>query len=172
MSFLSFDIAHLSIVTITGFGIGLVIVVALVIWVAVLHKRLRNLLGDNAQSIEEGIKHINTRLAEAERFQKESTEYLRAIELRVRRSLQTSDTVRFNPFKGTGAGGNQSFATAFVNENGDGVVISSLYSRERVSVFSKPVKEFKPVYELSEEEAGVVRQAEQALKQKLHSAIL
>lgn len=166
MSFPFIDTSHIAVITLTGFAVAVVAIIALVVWVAALQRRISRLLGGNAESIEEGLKHVQQRLDAAERFQKESTKYLRAIEVRVKRSLQTSDTVRFNPFKGTGAGGNQSFATAFVNENGDGVVLSSLYSRERVSVFSKPVKEFKPVYELSEEEAAVVRQAEAALKQK------
>lgn len=166
MSFPFFDTPHLVIVTLTGFGVFAVLVIALAVWVMTLQKRIRDMLGTNADNIESGLKQIQQRLDAAERFQKESTKYLRSIELRVRRSLQTSDTVRFNPFKGTGAGGNQSFATAFVNENGDGVVLSSLYSRERVSVFSKPVKEFKPVYELSEEETSILAQASATLKQK------
>ena len=68
-------------------------------------------------------------------------------------------TVRFNPFKGTGAGGNQSFATALLNENGDGVVLSSLYSRERVSVYAKPVQKFSSEYELSGEEKQAIKSA-------------
>lgn len=166
MSFLSLDTSHIAVITLTGFAVALVAFIALTAWIVVLQRRINRMLGGNAHTIEAGLEQIQKRLAEAEKFQRESTKYLRAIEVRVKRSLQTSDTVRFNPFKGTGAGGNQSFATAFVNENGDGVVLSSLYSRERVSVFSKPVKEFTPVYELSEEEASVVRQAEAALKQK------
>lgn len=166
MAFPFFDTPQLVIVTLTGFAVFAVLVIALGLWVMALQKRMRNMLGTNADTIEGSLKQIQQRLDAAERFQKESTKYLRAIELRVRRSLQTSDTVRFNPFKGTGAGGNQSFATAFVNENGDGVVLSSLYSRERVSVFSKPVKEFKPIYELSEEETAILKQASATLTQK------
>ncbi|NIT70429.1 DUF4446 family protein, partial [candidate division KSB1 bacterium] len=56
-------------------------------------------------------------------------------------------TVRFNPFKGTGGG--QSFAAAFLSEHGNGVVISTLYSRERVSVFAKPIQSFASEYELT-----------------------
>jgi hypothetical protein len=92
-------------------------------------------------------------------FQKESLAYFEEIEDRLSRSIQAVKTVRFNPFKGTGEGGNQSFSTAFINENGDGVVISSLYSRDRVSIFSKPIAEFQSEFELTEEERGVVDEA-------------
>lgn len=39
-----------------------------------------------------------------------------------------------------------------LNEDGDGVVISSLYSRERMSIFAKPIKNGKSEYELTDEE--------------------
>jgi len=78
------------------------------------------------------------------------------IEKRLRKSVQSVHTVRFNPFKGTGGGGNQSFATSFLNEEGDGVVLSSIYSRDRVSIFAKPVKKHSSEYELSEEEKEAV----------------
>jgi hypothetical protein len=35
-------------------------------------------------------------------------------------------------------------------------VISSLYSRDRVSVFSKPLKKFESNFELTEEEKEVI----------------
>jgi len=46
-----------------------------------------------------------------------------------------------------------------VNENGDGVVLSSLYSRERMSIFAKPVKNGKSEYELTTEEKEVLEKA-------------
>lgn len=90
--------------------------------------------------------------------------YLETVERRLRKSVQSVHTVRFNPFKGTGAGGNQSFATAFLNEHGDGVVISSLYSRDHVSVFSKPVKKHASEYEFSNEEKEALGGAKDGLK--------
>jgi len=46
-----------------------------------------------------------------------------------------------------------------LNEVGDGVVLSSLYSRERMSVFAKPVKAGKSEFELSDEEKEVLARA-------------
>src|SRR5262245_5340277 len=100
-----------------------------------LERRLRKLfLGSKAANLEthiadivQGVKMLSDRsekqaadLGElAERIQKEG----RGVKL-----------VRFNPF--TDVGGNHSFAVAIVNSDGDGVVFSSLYSRERMSVFA------------------------------------
>jgi hypothetical protein len=96
-------------------------------------------------------------------FQKDSIEYFKNVEARLNRSIQAVETIRFNPFKGTGEGGNQSFSTAFVNKNGSGVVISSLYSRDRVSIFSKPLEKFESQFELTEEEKDVVVSAKKNL---------
>lgn len=56
-------------------------------------------------------------------------------------------------------GSKQSFATALLNEHGDGVVISTLYSRERTSVFAKPIKKFDSEYELTPEETQALTEA-------------
>ena len=65
--------------------------------------------------------------------------------------------MRFNPFPDQGS--NQSFAIGMLNEEGDGVVFSSLYSRDRMSVFAKPIKNNKSEYELSDEERKVLDRA-------------
>ncbi len=102
-----------------------------------------------------------------EKFRAEMEAYLKNIEKRLRRSTQSSETIRFNAFRGDGingtTGGNQSFATAFLNEDGDGAVLSSLYSRERVSVFSKPISKFDSDTPLSEEERRAVSLAKTKL---------
>ena len=136
------------------------LVVILIGWVIRLEVKIKKLLiGKDAKSLEDSIINANANLEKMENFQKEASLYFKNIEKRLKRSLQTVETLRFNPFKGTGDGGNQSFSTAFLSENGDGVVISSLYSRDRVSVFSKPLNKFESNFELTEEEKEVVRKA-------------
>ena len=91
-------------------------------------------------------------------------EYLLSVEKRLKKSVQSVSTVRFNPFKGTGSGSNQSFSTTFLNEERDGVIISSLYSREHISVYSKPVVKGASEYELSDEEKESLEKAKAVLK--------
>ncbi len=66
-------------------------------------------------------------------------------------------TVRYNAF--ADVGGKQSFATALLSEDGNGVVISSMYSRERVNIYAKPITNFVSEYELSKEEVLALKEA-------------
>lgn len=148
-------------------GFVILIIVVLIFWIIALERRINRLLGGSGtKTIEESAKQQFARLSALEKFQIDTVRYLRTIEMRVRRSIQASETIRFNPFKGNGEGGNQSFATSFLSENGDGVVISSLYSRDRVSIFSKPVKGFKSTFELSEEESEALSKTSAEVKKR------
>ena len=125
-----------------------------------LEWRLNRLLSNNGVSnLEESIAYLKREAGKQSEFREEMEKYLRTVEERLRGSVRGVSTIRFNPFKGDGSGGNQSFATAFLNDRGDGVVFSSLYSRERVSVFAKPIKRFNSEHELSKEERDVIGKA-------------
>jgi len=66
--------------------------------------------------------------------------------------------IRFNPFEDTG--GDQSFAVAFLDGEGNGVVISSLHSRAGTRIYAKQVLAGKPkTHEFSKEEKEVVEKA-------------
>lgn len=140
-------------------------IVILVGWIIRLEIKMWRLLrGKNAKSLEDSIVSAHNNLDKLNEFQKESVSYFINIEKRLNRSIQAVETIRFNPFKGTGEGGSQSFSTSFLSENGDGVVISSLYSRDRVSVFSKPLIKFESNFELTDEEKEVVDGAKKNLE--------
>lgn len=118
------------------------------------------LIGSNAENLHDSLGTMDTSIRGLETFKDEIEKYLTTVESRLKKSVQGVHTVRFNPFAGsTGSGGNQSFATAFINEDGDGVVISSLYARDHVSIFAKPVVKGRSDYELSDEEAKAIKEA-------------
>lgn len=142
--------------------IGLIVILAIMI-IRLEYKMKRFLVSKSAQNIDDSLENIHSRAKELESFRRELEDYLKTVETRLRKSVQAVHTLRFNPFKGTGSGGNQSFATAFLNEEGNGVVISSMYSREHVSIFSKPIKKFVAEYELSEEEENATQEARKNL---------
>jgi hypothetical protein len=143
----------------------LIAIVLLVGLVYFLNKKLdRFLIGSSSGNLDESIKAINDSLSENKKFQDDMQEYLLTVEKRLKKSVQAVNTVRFNPFKGTGSGSNQSFSTTFLNEERNGVVISSLYSREHISVYSKPVSSGKSEYELSDEEKESLDNAMEMLK--------
>jgi hypothetical protein len=134
--------------------IGALAILLLIVVADIFHLRrsVKKLLLGKTGNIAEAIAAVGADVKDIQSFRKEMEAYLRALEMRTRRSAQAVETIRFNAFRDTGVGGNQSFATAILSENGDGVVISSLYSRERVSVFAKPIAKFASEIELSEEE--------------------
>ncbi|MBI2096163.1 MAG: DUF4446 family protein [Candidatus Taylorbacteria bacterium] len=129
-----------------------------------IERRLQRLLtGKKGENLDEIVETIGKELSASKKWREMLENYLETVEKRVRKSIRGVRTIRFNPFKGTGSGGNQSFATAFLNEEGEGVVVSSLYSRDRVSVFAKPLKPDGSEFELTDEEREAIKSAKETL---------
>jgi len=142
-----------------------IVCVILLVLVIIMHIKLKRfLVGIDSKHIGDSLTSVSSDLQDLQAFKKDLELYLTTVEKRLKKSVQSVHTVRFNPFKGNGGGGNQSFATAFLTEEGDGVVVSSLYSRENVSVYSKPVKGHASEYELSDEEREALEKAKENLK--------
>lgn len=68
--------------------------------------------------------------------------------------------VRFNPYEDTG--GDLSFALAISNNEGNGIVISSLHGRSNSRFYAKPLLNWTSAYALSTEEADAVSRAREA----------
>lgn len=137
-----------------------VLTIVLLILVILLRKKLNTfLLGKESLNLEDSLRHTKEALKHHENFEEEMRTYLLTVEKRLQKSVQHVETIRFNPFKGSGSGGNQSFATALLDESGSGIVLSSLYTRDRITIFSKPVKKFDSPVELTAEEKEVIAQA-------------
>ncbi len=135
-----------------AFGVAILL---LAVWVLLLELRLRRVFqGKKADDLENIMAQITKNIKEINISREETKTYLRTVEERLRNSLQGVGVVRFNPFENSGS--NQSFAIAFLNEYGDGTVISSLYSREKVSVYAKPIKKGQSEYSLSKEEEEAI----------------
>jgi hypothetical protein len=79
------------------------------------------------------------------------------LEANGRRAIQRMALVRFNPFEETG--GNQSFALALTNANGDGFVVSSLHARAGTRLYAKAITAGKAELALSAEEAEALQLA-------------
>jgi hypothetical protein len=136
--------------------LAVAILLALFWFIRIEHRLKKILVGRNAESLEDSIVNIRKRVENLSAFKQISEDRLIQLDHRIKRAIGSVNTVRFNPFKGTGSGGNQSFATSFVSESGDGVVISSLYSRERTSVFAKPITHWESSYDLTSEEKQAI----------------
>lgn len=127
-----------------------------------LHKRLRRLTaGTDGKNLEDAIYQLNEdhhifahRVAQLEKT-------TGRIDAEMNSAIRGVATVRYNAF--SDVGGKQSFATAFLSADGNGVVVSSIYTRERVNVYAKPIVQFTSEYELSSEEARSLKEAHKNL---------
>lgn len=135
----------------------LIAIIAILLILAIrLEIRIKRLLrGNKVQDMESTVVSALKDIEKLTQAKSDLEQEIQNIKNRIRRNIQTAGTVRFNPFED--AGSNQSFASAFLDDHGDGVVISSLYSRDKVSVFAKPIKQLKSDYELSGEEKEAMK---------------
>lgn len=83
--------------------------------------------------------------------------YIDQLEKITSQSITKIGIVRYNPFDNTG--GDQSFSVALLNSQNNGLIISSLHGREGSRIYSKPIKQGKSQYRLSEEEENAIKQA-------------
>ena len=85
-------------------------------------------------------------------------ERVAALEAAAARNLQHIGFVRFNAFEDVGS--ELSFALAVVDGNGNGFIMSSIYSREEVRTYAKAVRQFTPDKDVSAEEQRALRIAQ------------
>jgi hypothetical protein len=91
----------------------------------------------------------------------QTTDQVRAVDKLARRlegesvfHLQRLAIVRFNPFRDTG--GDQSFAIALADGQGNGVILSSLHARDMTRVYAKPLEKWQSAYTLTDEEKQAI----------------
>ena len=146
--------------------LGLATVVALlVVWVALLQRsearlrsRLRRVLtGGETTSLDQILDQQAQRLDGLSGRLDALNKLHKELEATTQRSIQKVGVIRYNPF--SDAGGDQSFAVALLDAEGNGLVVSSLHSRTETRVFAKPVRAGRSTYSLSDEEQQAVKKA-------------
>ena len=128
-----------------------------------LEVKLKKLLGSKNGSLDDVLNILRKDTDTLKKHAEETIGKIEVIDKKLKKTVSGNETVRFNPFKGNGSGSNQSFATALINSEGNGVVISSIYSRDHLSVFSKPVKDMSSEYELTSEEKTALQKAKESI---------
>jgi len=114
--------------------------------------------GKKASDLEGLIVHNTEKLRELDTDIQELFNISNAINKHTHKSIHKIGVVRFNPF-GEHAG-NQSFAIALLNSNTDGIVLSSLHTREGTRVYTKQIIHGQPVNnELTQEEQTAITNA-------------
>ena len=94
--------------------------------------------GVEPKNLIKALEGIQKTLSEHERGNAITKKELASLESKIKTHLQTLTLKRFNPFGDTG--GDQSFLLAILDGNKDGIVITSLHSRENTRFYVKSVK--------------------------------
>src|SRR5256885_3328518 len=142
-----------------------VAVVVLAVWVAwlqrsdaLLRRRLRRLFGEGEgvgldELLDRQFRRLDTVAERVDALNKLHHE----LEALSQQSIQKVGVIRFNPFADTG--GDQSFAVALLDADGNGVVLSSLHGRADTRIFAKQVQAGRSKHALSDEEQDAIRKA-------------
>lgn len=134
------------------------VVIILLVWIGLLEHRLKKFFaGTKAKNLEEVMLILGAQVKSLNEVQGKIDKHLITIDGRLDASVRNIQTIRFNPF--LDAGSNQSFAIALLNDKGDGLILSSLYARDRMSIFAKPIVNGKSEFELSVEEKEVLKKS-------------
>jgi hypothetical protein len=118
----------------------------------------RTLRGDGHPVEGESVASLRFAL---EAFERRTTARLDALETVVKRDLLKIGFLRFNAFSDVGS--DLSFALALLNAQGDGVVVTSIYSREDTRTYGKAVNRFVPAQGASSEEQLAISMSRQAV---------
>ena len=139
-------------------GILFVGVVVLFMRTYALTKKLRTFMqGADAQSLETTIEHLIETHSHHETCLGAHKKALEQLDARVQQRLKTPQLIRFNAL---GDGGNeQSFTTAFLDEKGNGYLLSAIAHRNHVGLYTKKVEHFKAESTLTEEETNLLAQS-------------
>ncbi len=134
------------------------VIVVLLVWIGLTEYRFRKFFaGTNARNLENVMLELGEQMKVIKETQANINKHLVTVDKRLDKSIRSVETIRFNPF--LDAGSNQSFAISFLNDEGNGVVMSSLYARDRMSIFAKPIINRKSEFELSTEEKDVLEKS-------------
>ncbi len=100
---------------------------------------------------------IETALSTEQGSLKRVAQQVSELEALARTDISRVGFVRYDAFDDTGS--ELSYALALLNREGDGAVISSIYSRTDTRTYGKAVKGYKPAVNASDEELRAIERA-------------
>ncbi len=146
------------------FAIACAIILILTIWIAYIHFRFNRLVQTaHKDNIEKALIEIYSYLEKNHKQNQDISTHLKILDKKIHSTPRGLGLVLFKAFDGMKSGGTNSFSLALVNEKGDGAILSTLHSRERVNVYSKEIKGFKALVLLTEEEQQALTKAQNSL---------
>ena len=143
-------------------SLAFILILGEAIWIILLQvslgkmKKNQTLIGGGSRSLEEMVIEQAKNLKVLDKDIHELYNISNQINTLALKSLHKVGMVRFNPFNDIG--GDQSFAIALLNGKNNGLIISSLYTKDGARVFSKAIKAGKmEKHPLTEEEEMAIK---------------
>jgi hypothetical protein len=87
---------------------------------------------------------------------------LNSVESKIRKGIDRVEVVRFNSFEDMGS--NLSFAMALLNQEGTGIVITGIHSREECRIYAKSIEQGQSATKMIDEEKEAVMKAMETLR--------
>ncbi len=135
---------------------AIILSVVLLFWLRRLSKHYNSLTkGVDPKTLMNALQGIQHTIAQHEKSQEVIKNEIQKLQDEGHLHIQNVILKRFNPFGDTG--GDQSFILAILDGNKDGVVITSLHSRENTRFYVKSVKDGVGIdHPLSDEEQKII----------------
>jgi hypothetical protein len=141
-------------------------IIILFSWIIFLHREIRKMKqrsldffsGNEVKNIEDIIIDHSKLLKTLDKDIQELYNISNQINILAHKSLYKFAMLRFNPFKEVG--GDQSFSLAMLNGRNNGIVLSSLYTRDGTRIYAKAITNgISEKHPLTEEEKEVIKLA-------------
>jgi len=137
-------------------GLVLVCLAALAVFYVKLHKKIKMILGGLDSDDATFSQDIARRLTQMEIKLEALEPRVDLLDNSARVSVQKVGFKRYNPFQDTG--GDNSFMISLLDKENNGMIISSLYTRENSRVYAKEITNGAPKHHLSEEEENLLEE--------------
>jgi len=137
----------------------LAIDIFLIVLFFLLNAKIRNMFrGGGSMDLDKVLLYLQGRDEVSQKEIETLKKRLEIAEDELSKDISKIGLVRYNPF--SDAGGDQSFALALLNEQKNGVVISSLYGREMNRVYAKKIEKGESAkHQLTDEERQAISEA-------------
>ena len=117
--------------------------------------------GKNGYSLETTLEWLVKKNTETDNTLQAHKEALEIIDSRIKKSIRGYSLVRYDAYEDNG--GNQSFASALIDESGDGYILSVITNRNHSAIYAKPVTRGNPLPTLTPEEMSALEISKKSL---------
>lgn len=125
--------------------------------VSKLKKKYRELMrGAKGESLEEIIKEYFQRVEDIEKGSENIESMYKGLQDEMKMSIKNVAMVRYRAFDNVGS--DLSFSLVMLDDNYDGVILTSIYGRGESVVYAKPINKGLSRYDLSDEEKNILKE--------------